>query len=114
MEYVFLGAIVAVWLTTIAVGNQIATQTGILQERLLEIKKALQKDDSTSYGITYDANDIYRLLEDFPERIAQQIKSELGYRRDDVLALEGGISDINRQISDIEKSLFEIQLKIRD
>ena len=41
MEYLFLGAIVAVWLTTIAVGNQIATQTGILQERLLEIKKAL-------------------------------------------------------------------------
>ena len=114
MEWVFLGAIVAVCLTTISVGKEIATQTGILQEGLLDIKKALQKEDSTSYTLTYDANDIYRLLEDYPQKIATEIKSELGYRQNDVLALEHDMKGIKSNLEDIEKALIEIQFKMPD
>ena len=112
MEYVFLGAIVAVCLTTVAVGNQIATQTGILQELLLDIKRALEKEEPTDYTIKYDANDIYRLLEDFPDKIAKEIKYELGYRTDDYMGLEYDIKGIKEHLKDIEQSIIGIEMII--
>ena len=114
MEYVFLGAIVAVWLTTIAVGNQIATQTEILQERLLDIKKALEKEEPTDFTLTYDANDIYRLIEDFPEKIAQEIKCELGYRRDEIMGLAYDIRDIKGSLDNINTNIVDIEIKMKD
>ena len=114
MEYVFLGAIVAVWLTTIAVGNQIATQTGILQELLLDIKKALEKEEPTDYTIKYDANDIYQILEDFPEKIAKEIKYELGYQTDDYMGLHYDIKDIRSSLDNINTILLEMNIRMPD
>ena len=116
MEWVFLGAIVAVCLTTISVGKEIATQTVILQEGLLDIKKALQKEESTDYTslIKYDANDIYKLLEDYPEKIAKEIKCELGYNRHDAFALEDDIKDIKRSLDNINKDIADIEIKMPD
>ena len=116
MEWVFLGAIVAVCLTTISVGKEIATQTAILQEGLLDIKKALQKEESTDYTslMKYDANDIYNLLEDFPEKIAKEIKCELGYSRDELMGLAYDIRDIKGSLIDIEKELTDIRVRMPD
>ena len=112
MEYVFLGAIVAVCLTTVAVGNQIATQTGILQELLLDIKRALEKEEPTDYTIKYDANDIYKMLEDFPEKIAKEIKYELGERTDDYMGLEYDIKDIRSSLDGINSNILEIRIRM--
>ncbi len=107
----FIGFILIIW----GIGHlssQINIQTRAITDGIASLKDVLEKEESTDYTshLKYDANDIYKLLEDYPEKIAKEIKHELGYRQNDVLGLEHDMKDIRSNLVDIEKALIEIQL----
>ena len=116
MEYVFLGLLILIIWGVGHISSQITILTGAITEGIRSLKDVLEKEESTDYTslIKYDANDIYNLLEDFPEKIAKEIKCELGYSRDELMGLAYDIRDIKGSLIDIEKELTDIRVRMPD
>lgn len=116
MVYAFLGSIIVIWWALAHISSQISTQTEAITNGIRSLKDVLEKEESTDYTslIKYDANDIYNLIEDFPEKIAKEIKCELGYSRDELMGLAYDIRDIKGSLIDIEKELTDIRARMPD
>ena len=72
MEYVFLGLLIFIAWVISHISSQISLQINIISEATLQLREALKKEESADYKgfVKYDANDIYKLIEDYPEKIA--------------------------------------------
>lgn len=116
MEYVFIGSVILIAWILGHISSQISLQITVISEATRQLKEALEKGEGSSdyADIKYDANDIYKLLEDFPENVAKEINLATGYGRIYGPAnIASDFNETNSRLREMEREIAGIREKIR-
>lgn len=114
MEYAILGLLILIIWGVGHISKQISEQTERLTYGIESLKNVLEKEEELDYRRISELSGLYELLEDFPEKIAKEIKWELGYKRDDYMGLEYDIKDIRSSLDNINTLVLEMKIRMPD